>query len=637
MNDWLAPVRRVLDRSPEPIRFFFRDNNVGREDERLYEMLDVFAAHEIPIDLGVITDLLSDSLARNLQARLVASNRRLALHAHKVIGRSFPARARTLADHKAAREPIVDATAGEGASLCTEASAALNLISSDVTELAAVASADSAGSPIRVHWCRYGPGGREILGRRIAVAASRRQPIQFVLNHASIFGSELVALEELLLLLANHHKAQCLLMRELTGSSSANDAGQDVAVRAPIQAPEIGTAAARWWPERFSRTGRRVRWLWLAACVAVACAIGWYRLADVGPRSQFLTARVLRGSIENTVLAAGTLQPYAYVDVGAQTSGQLKSLHVQLGDKVKKGQLLAEIDPLISASKVAEATATLANLQAQWEGKKAQFELARLQKARSDDLTRQGAQATSESEIAQSNYKLAHSALQALEAQIKQARAELETAQANLAYTRIIAPMDGEVISISALEGQTLNATQQTPTILRIAQLDPMTVWALVPEADVSRLTAGQDVYFTILGRGERRWHGRLRQILPSPQVIGNVVFYNALFEVPNPQRELKVQMTAQVFFVLAQAKDALYVPRSALGKTHSGRAGPHTVRVLGDHGSIETRKVEVGITNAVSAQILSGLSEGDTVIIGAASLAPNHKAGSLHSVKPPR
>ena len=637
MNDWLAPVRRVLDRSPEPIRFFFRDNNVGREDERLYEMLDVFAAHEIPIDLGVITDLLSDSLARNLQARLVATNRRLALHAHKVIGHSFPARARTLADRKAARESILDATVGEGASLCPEASAALNLISSDVTEPAVVASADSAGSPVRVHWCRYGPGGREILGRHIALAASRGEPIQFVLNHASIFGSELVALEELLLLLANHHKAQCLLMRELTGSSSANDAGQDVAVRAPIQAPEIGTATARWWPERFSRTGRRVRWLWLAACVVVAGAIGWYRLADVAPRSQFLTARVLRGSIENTVLAAGTLQPYAYVDVGAQTSGQLKSLHVQLGDKVKKGQLLAEIDPLISASKVAEATATLANLQAQWEGKKAQFELARLQKSRSDDLLRQGAQATSDSEIAQSNYKLAHSALQALEAQIKQARAELQTAQVNLAYTRIIAPLDGEVISISALEGQTLNASQQAPTILRIAQLDPMTVWALVPEADVSRLTAGQDVYFTILGRGERRWHGRLRQILPSPQVIGNVVFYNALFEVPNPQRELKVQMTAQVFFVLAQAKDALYVPRSALGKTHSGRAGPHTVRVLGDHGSIETRKVEVGITNAVSAQILSGLSEGDTVIIGAASLAPNHKAGSLHSVKPPR
>jgi macrolide-specific efflux system membrane fusion protein len=641
MNDWLEPVRRVLDRSAEPVRFLFRDNNVGREDERLYEMLDVFAAHEIPIDLGVIPDLLGDSLARNLQARLVATSRRLALHEHKVIGRSFPARAPTLADHKAAGELIVDATAGKAASLGTEASAAVNLISSDVTEPPVVADADSGASPVRVDWCRHGVSekgaAREILGRHIAVAASRRQPIEIVLNHARISGSELVAIEELLLLLANHRKAQCLLMRELTGSSSAHDMGQDVAVRAPTQAPEIGTSAARWWPERFSRTGRQVRWLWLVACVAVAGAIGWYRLADVGPGSEFLTARVLRGSVENTVLAAGTLQPYAYVDVGAQTSGQLKSLHVQLGDKVKKGQLLAEIDPLISASKVAEATATLANLQAQWEGKKAQFELARLQKSRSDDLLRQGAQATSDSEIAESNYKLAHSALQALEAQIKQARAELETAQVNLAYTRITAPMNGEVISISALQGQTLNATQQAPTILRIAQLDTMTVWALVPEADVSRLTAGQDVYFTILGRGERRWHGRLRQILPSPQVIANVVFYNALFDVPNPQRELKVQMTAQVFFVLAQANDALYVPLSALGGNHSWRAAPHTVRVLRDDGSTETRKVEVGITNAISAQILAGLSEGDTVITGAANVAPAHKASPLHSVKPPR
>ena len=670
MSDWLEPLRRILDRSPEPVRFLFRDDNVGWEDERLYEMLDVFAAHEIPIDLGVIPDLLSDSLARNLQARLVATNRRLALHEHRVIGRSFPARAPTRAAHKAAGELIVDATARKAASLCTEASAQsqadlnFSLISGDVTAPSLAASADSAGSPVRVDWCRYAVGekgvAREILGRHIAVAASRRQPLEIFLNHARITGGELVAIEELLLLLANHRKAHCLLMRELTGASSANDAGRDVAVSTPFQPPERTTDPTRWWRDRFGRTRTLVRWLWLAACVAVAGAIGWYWLADAGPGAEFLTARVLRGTIENTVLAAGTLQPYAYVDVGAQTSGQLKSLHVQLGAKVTKGQLLAEIDPLISASKVAEATATLANLQAQWEGKKAQFELARLQKSRSDDLLRQGAQATSDSEIAQSNYKLAHSALQALEAQIKQARAELETAQVNLAYTRITAPMNGEVISISALEGQTLNATQQAPTILRIGQLDTMTVWALVPEADVSRLTVGQDVYFTILGRGERRWHGRLRQILPSPQVIANVVFYNALFDVPNPQRELKVQMTAQVFFVLAQANDALYVPLSALGEPHrgrdrregpitrfasatdfdvagrSGRGDSRSVRVLEDDGSIETRKVEVGITNAVSAQILSGLNEGDTVVTGAANLAQDrYKANPLHSVKP--
>jgi macrolide-specific efflux system membrane fusion protein len=198
------------------------------------------------------------------------------------------------------------------------------------------------------------------------------------------------------------------------------------------------------------------------------------------------------------------------------------------------------------------------------------------------------------------------------------------------------APMNGEVVAISALEGQTLNATQQAPTILRIAQLDTMTVWALVPEADVSRLTVGQDVYFTILGQGERRWRGRLRQILPSPQVVSNVVFYNALFDAPNPQRELKVQMTAQVFFVLAQANDALYVPLSALAEHQSGRAGPRTVRVLKDDGSVKTRKVQVGITNAVSAQILSGLNEGDTVVTGTANPAQDHnKASPLHNVKP--
>src|SRR5260370_13714816 len=302
MSDWLEPVRRILDRSPEPVRFFVTDDNVGREDERLYEMLDVFATHEIPIDLGVIPDLLSDSLARNLQARLVATNRRLALHEHRVIGRSFPARAPTRADHNAAGELIVDATACKAVSLCTEASAqspaALNfsLISGDVTAPPMVATADSAGSPVRVDWCRHGAGekgaAREILGRHIAVAASRRQALEILLNHARITGSELVAIEELLHLLANHRKAHCLLMRDLTGASSANDAGRDVAVSTPFQPPERTTDPTRWWRDRFSRTRTSVRWLWLAACVAVAGAIGWHWLADLGPGAEFLTARV---------------------------------------------------------------------------------------------------------------------------------------------------------------------------------------------------------------------------------------------------------------------------------------------------------------------------------------------------------
>jgi membrane fusion protein, macrolide-specific efflux system len=636
MSDWLDPLRRILDRSPEPVRFLFSDHHVGREDQRLYEMLDVFAAHAIPIDLGVIPELLSDSLAEELRVRLVATKGGLALHKQTL----------SQAYHEAAGELIVDHTPRPTGSLYGQTNAVspttlnVSVTSRDVTAGTGLATAESAVLPVRIDWCRHEVGeknaAREHLGRRIAVAASRHQSVEIVLNHARIAGRGLAAIEELLVLLANHRKAQCLLMGELMKAPSANHAGRDVVIRSPFQAPEGTTGPTQSWPERFNRSGTRVRWLWSAACVAIAGAIGWYWLGAAGPGPDLLTAPVSRGDIENTVLAAGTLQPYAYVDVGAQTSGQLKRLHVQLGDKVTKGQLLAEIDPVISASRVAEVTATLANLQAQWEGKKAQFELARLQKSRSDDLLRQGAQATSDSEIAVSNYKLAHSALQALEAQIKQARAELETAQANLAYTRITAPMSGEVVSISALQGQTLNATQQAPTILRIAELDVMTVWALVPEADVARLKIGQEVYFTVLGQSERRWQGQLKQILPSPQVIANVVFYNALFDVPNPRRELKVQMTTQVFFVLARAHNALYVPLSALRETKSGQAGRYRLRVLSEDGTIETRTVQVGITNAVSAEILSGLKEGETVVTGTATPTRDHsKPNPLRTFKP--
>jgi macrolide-specific efflux system membrane fusion protein len=249
---------------------------------------------------------------------------------------------------------------------------------------------------------------------------------------------------------------------------------------------------------------------------------------------------------------------------------------------------------------------------------------------------RQGATAASDSEIADSNYKVGRAGLAALDAQIKEARAALETARANLSYTRITAPMAGEVISISAREGQTLNANQQAPTILRIGELQTMTVAALVPEADVSRLKIGQEVYFTVLGQGERRWDGRLTQILPSPEIINNVVFYNALFDVQNPQRELKVQMTAQVFFVLEHSSNALYAPLSALGASKPGHADQTTVRLLQGNGRIEKRTVKVGIRNLVAAQILSGLTEGDTLVVGQVDSTGGHnKTGSIHKVNP--
>ena len=177
---------------------------------------------------------------------------------------------------------------------------------------------------------------------------------------------------------------------------------------------------------------------------------------------------------------------------------------------------------------------------------------------------------TSDRDITKAAYDVAFADAASLSAQMKEAAAAIDTAKANLGYTKITAPMAGEVVSISLLEGQTLNANQSAPNILRIADISTVTVWAQVSEADIVRVKPGQDVYFTILG-DSRRWNGKVRQILPTPELINNVVFYDVLFDIPNPERELKIQMTAQVFIVLAQAKGVLLIPAAAIGNAGEG------------------------------------------------------------------
>ena len=233
--------------------------------------------------------------------------------------------------------------------------------------------------------------------------------------------------------------------------------------------------------------------------------------------------------------------------------------------------------------------------------------------------------------------------------------------------------MAGTVVTQAAKQGQTLNANQSAPIVLRIADLSTMTVQTQVSEADVSRLRLGMPVYFTTLGDQRKRWHGELRQINPTPEILNNVVLYNALFDVPNADGALMTQMTAQVFFVVAQAKDAVLVPVGALrpvgagggsgsgerrrakeGDTKSaetkgqggaakggGRAraeggvdprtrfanGRAIVRVVKADGTIENREVRVGVISRVSAQIVSGLEPGEKIVTGQAQAAPAAKA----------
>jgi membrane fusion protein, macrolide-specific efflux system len=418
----------------------------------------------------------------------------------------------------------------------------------------------------------------------------------------------------------------------------------------------------------------------LALAVALALGggayVGWNAWNDTSAsQRQYTFATVQRGDLEDAVTATGILQPRDYVDVGTQVSGQLKKLHVEIGSVVKAGQLLAEIDPTVYLSRVDADRAQLSTQEAQLTDKQAQLALAQQQHQRQTNLMRENATTQDAVDTAAATLRSAQAQIGVLKAQMEQTRSALRGDEANLNYTKIYAPMGGTVVAQSAKQGQTLNANQSAPIVVRIADLSVMTVQSQVSEADVPKLKVGQDVYFTTLGNQSKRWTGKLRQINPTPEVVNNVVLYNALFDVENPDRALMTQMTAQVFFVTAQAKDAVLVPTSALrpvgadgrqraanGENKSAEArqatanaesrsadakaagakggatrtrandgndprarfanGRAVVRVLKADGTLEAREVEVGVMSRVSAQILSGLEPGEQVVAGQAAQA---------------
>jgi membrane fusion protein, macrolide-specific efflux system len=366
---------------------------------------------------------------------------------------------------------------------------------------------------------------------------------------------------------------------------------------------------------------RNWRFLGLAAAViAGAGLLAWQFGAPSGASDQVATAKVVRGDIVDTVSALGNLQPRDYVDLGAQVSGQLKTIHVEVGQAVKKGDLLAEIDPVVLNAKVEAGRASLASQRAQLIDKEAQRDLANQTLERQRKLVATKAVSETTFESAEAGARSAAAQVDMLKAQIQQTESTLRGDEATLGYTKIFAPMDGTVVSVTVRQGQTLNTNQSAPIIMRIADLSTMTVWTQVAEADVSKLKLGMTAEFTTLGSGQRRWAGKLQQILPTPEIVNNVVLYTALFDVANPEGDLMTQMSAQVYFIVAEAKDVLTVPVSALKENR--RSGETTVEVKTAFGT-ETRKVETGVRTRVLAEVKSGLQEGDEVVTGQASADP--------------
>jgi len=395
-------------------------------------------------------------------------------------------------------------------------------------------------------------------------------------------------------------------------------------------------------------TPKKKRYIWIAVAVVAMLLLGKVLFFRAPPKPDYVTAQATLADIEDSVLASGTLEAVRQVSVGAQVSGQLKSLKVQLGDEVKQGQLVAEIDDMTQQNDLRNAQAVLAARKAERQAKLATLKQAQLAFARQRQMLAREASSREDFEAAEATLNVTRADILALDAQIAQAEIEVDKARVNLGYTRILSPMDGKVVAIVTKEGQTVNSFQIAPTIIKVAQVDTMTVKAQISEADVVRVRPGQEVYFTILGEPDHRYYAKLRAIEPAPDSImqeennsllaaststsnstSSAVYYNGLFDVPNPGEKLRISMTAQVNIVLSKADKALTIPSAALGER--GADGRYPVRVLDAEGQARTRQVRIGINNNVTAQVLDGLKEGERVVTGQAAPGAAPPAPARH------
>jgi membrane fusion protein, macrolide-specific efflux system len=381
-----------------------------------------------------------------------------------------------------------------------------------------------------------------------------------------------------------------------------------------------------------------VQWMrrrWFATAFVVITALVLARIVFGGwghsDPPQYLTVTAMPADMEEAVLVTGTIHPIEQVSIGAQVSGQIKSIHVKLGDHVKRGELLAEIDPVIQQNALLSAQASLDSTRAQRDAKAALLTQYKHEEERQAYMFAHDASSRANYEVAQGNVETTRADIASLNAQIAGAKIQVDNARAQLSYTRITAPMDGDVISIVARAGQTVVSAQIVPVLMILANVETMTVRARISEADVVRVKPGLPVRFTILGDPDKQYTSEMRAVEPAPESIVSeaapqqyqptqlqtpaAVYYNGLFDVPNPQRALRTSMTAQVSIVLGSARNALTIPRTALGRRIVGNR--YEVRVLGPDDKPRTREIRIGLVNDTNAQVLSGMKAGDRVVVG--------------------
>ncbi|VTX69245.1 efflux RND transporter periplasmic adaptor subunit [Haemophilus haemolyticus] len=374
----------------------------------------------------------------------------------------------------------------------------------------------------------------------------------------------------------------------------------------------------------------------------VAAGAAYYFLSNNSKQeTTYLTESVTRGNVEKTVVASGSVESVNEVDVGAQASGKITKLYVKLGQEIKKGEMIADIDSTTQINTLNTKKAELVSYQAQLKAKKTAYDVALSSYNRLSKLYTQKATSLDSVNAAKSILDNAKAEMEAIEANIKQAEIEVNTAETNVGYTKITAPMDGTVISVPVSEGQTVNANQTTPTIVTIADLSKMKIKPEISEGDITKVKAGQEVSFTILSDSQTLYHSVIDSVDPanttttdssatssstssSSSSTTSAIYYYANVLIDNPDRTLRIGMTTENNIKIANAKDVLLVSNMAIQK----RDGKSFVNVLNDKNQPEQREVETGVQNDFKTEIKSGLNEGEKVIVS--QVANGEKVGSM-------
>lgn len=448
-----------------------------------------------------------------------------------------------------------------------------------------------------------------------------------------------------------------------------------------------------------------IKWGIIALVIIALGVLAYKTLKTKEVTPNYLTATAEIGDIENNVMASGKVKALNTVDVGAQVSGEVTRLFVEVGDEVQKGDLIAQIDQVTQKNSLSNEQASLEQSEAALQSaraeslsrqaglKSAQADLAsrqaELRQAQADFSRLQGLLAIDA--ISQQDYDTQGTKVQTAQAAVANARASIDTAKAaiattaaninsqqaalrksqtnvstaqeDLSYTTIRAPMSGTVVSVTTEQGTTVNANQSAPTIVTLADLSTVRINAQISEADVINVKAGLPVYFNIIGNPDQKYDSILKAIEPAPEKISDTsstdaaIYYVGYIEVPNTERRFRIDMTAQVYIVINQAKDALLIPSAALqpaGKTGKSKKSKNVstkntvtnvdsdstatmanVRVLKADGTVVEQAVKVGINNRVNAEILSGLKKGDKVILSEEGPDSGSKGGGGRGGRP--